>query len=62
MQQYIIKDTSSIRDALVALNNIAHDVLNLFIVDDDNNLMIKISEVIKAFKSHTISERAITYH
>lgn len=39
MQQYIIKDTSSIRDALVALNNIAHDVLNLFIVDDDNKMV-----------------------
>jgi dTDP-glucose pyrophosphorylase len=39
MQQYIIKETSSIKDALVALNSIAHDMLTLFVVNAENQMV-----------------------
>ena len=35
MQQYIIKDSATIKDALVALNNIAHDTLSLLVINAD---------------------------
>jgi dTDP-glucose pyrophosphorylase len=37
--KYIIKHTASIRDALIALNNLSNDVLVLF-VTDDNGVML----------------------
>lgn len=44
MQQYIIKDSSSIKDALVALNNIAHDMLTLFVVNEADQLVGSLSD------------------
>lgn len=39
MEHYIIKDSSSIKDALVALNKIAHDTLSLLVVNPDNQMV-----------------------
>ena len=39
MQQYIIKDTATIKDALVSLNNIAHDTLSLLVVNADSQMV-----------------------
>lgn len=39
MQKYIINDTATIKDALVSLNNIAHDTLSLLVVNNDNQMV-----------------------
>jgi dTDP-glucose pyrophosphorylase len=39
MHPYFIQDKSTIKDALVALNNIAHDTLSLLVVDADNQMV-----------------------
>lgn len=39
MKHYILKNTSSIKDALVALNSIVHDMLTLFVVNDENQMV-----------------------
>lgn len=39
MQKYIISETSTIKDALVSLNNIAHDTLSLLVVNADGQMV-----------------------
>lgn len=39
MKHYILKNTSSIKDALVALNSIVHDMLTLFVVNDEYQMV-----------------------
>ena len=39
MQKYIISETCTIKDALVSLNNIAHDTLSLLVVNADNQMV-----------------------
>lgn len=38
-QRYIIYDTASIKDALIAINNLSGDILTLFVIDDDKRLI-----------------------
>ena len=38
MQQYIIAESASIRDALVSLNSIAHDTMSLFVVNSNEQM------------------------
>ncbi len=44
MQQYIVRDNFSIKEALVSLNNIAHDVLTLFVVDESDRMVGTLSD------------------
>lgn len=44
MRQFIIKEDSSIKDALVALNKIAHDILTLFVVDEKDQMVGTLSD------------------
>ncbi len=44
MQQYIVRANFSIKEALVSLNNIAHDVLTLFVVDETNRMVGTLSD------------------
>lgn len=44
MQKYIVRDNFSIKEALVSLNNIAHDVLTLFVVDETNRMVGTLSD------------------
>ena len=39
MQKYIVSDKYSIKDALVVLNDIAHDVLTLFVVNENEQMV-----------------------
>ena len=39
MQKYIIKELSSIKDALVALNGITHETMSLLVVNTDNQMV-----------------------
>ena len=39
MQQYIIKDSSSIKDALIALNEITRETLSLLVVNNENQMV-----------------------
>ena len=39
MQQYIVKETSTIRDALVSLNQITRDTQSLLVINDKNQLV-----------------------
>lgn len=39
MNQYIIRETSTIKDALVSLNNISHDVLSLLVLNESGQLV-----------------------
>ncbi len=38
-QRYILQDTATIKDALVALNNLSSDIQTLFVVNDNRQLM-----------------------
>lgn len=39
MEQYLVHETSTIKDALVSLNKIAHDVLSLLVVNDKDQMV-----------------------
>lgn len=39
MNQYIVRETSTIKDALVSLNNISHDVLSLLVLNESGQLV-----------------------
>lgn len=39
MNQYIVRETSTIKDALVSLNNISHDVLSLLVLNESRQLV-----------------------
>ena len=38
-QKYIILDTASIKDALIAINNLSNDVLTLFVIDRNDHML-----------------------
>lgn len=44
MQEYIIKETSTIKDALVSLNNIAHDILSLLVINGNDQMVGTLSD------------------
>lgn len=39
ISKYIIQGNATVREALIALNNLSHDVLTLIIVNDDNQMI-----------------------
>jgi Nucleoside-diphosphate-sugar pyrophosphorylase involved in lipopolysaccharide biosynthesis/translation initiation factor 2B, gamma/epsilon subunits (eIF-2Bgamma/eIF-2Bepsilon) len=43
-QKYIISDTASIKDALIAINNLSNDVLTLFVIDKNDCMVGSVTD------------------
>lgn len=39
MQKYTLRENATIKDALVALNDIAHEMLTLFVINEKNQMV-----------------------